>query len=404
MLSEEAEANVNQVVTRSASSAPNQAPNNLKAAVESGKRRSRRPIQMIVLVALALALATSVAFAAHYIYINIWLPAQQEQQSNAASGSDNNPTTTDEQTETTTTGDPTNILQLGEILSMEPTNIAAFLEQQGMDEDLSSANEEGMFLPTSRNATDEPFTVWRITDISSLDKEGEYLGQIGYGYENQTLEIGIGNETVTDPYAEHEYTTADELKSGKSPSSIVANNLGLKNGLSNTKIADFTSSICKLGTPLAHYSFSAHYSRGLYTQQVKTFSGFEAGKNDQRYVWYLKLDSNQSDEQENEYSPASQLACIAEDKAYDAIIKPSELYTEEQWSSASDETKATMVASSVAQESFIRSDTCRLNVLTGKVETRTNASTGWSESEMTDTSEDIYGLDRDSVKIDSSNE
>ncbi len=53
---------------------------NLKAAVAQNKKRSRRRIPMIVLVALALALATSVAFAAHYVYTNIWLPAHQERE------------------------------------------------------------------------------------------------------------------------------------------------------------------------------------------------------------------------------------------------------------------------------------------------------------------------------------
>ncbi len=51
----------------------------LKAAVAQNKKRSRRRLPMIVLVALALALATSVAFAAHYVYTNVWLPAHQEQ-------------------------------------------------------------------------------------------------------------------------------------------------------------------------------------------------------------------------------------------------------------------------------------------------------------------------------------
>lgn len=57
----------------------------LKAAVAQNKKRSRRRIPMIVLVALALALATSVAFAAHYVYTTVWLPAHQEQ----ASATDN---------------------------------------------------------------------------------------------------------------------------------------------------------------------------------------------------------------------------------------------------------------------------------------------------------------------------
>lgn len=391
-------------IKSSAQTSESQTPNSLKAAVQSNKKRSRRHIPMILLVALALALATSMAFAAHYIYTNVWLPAQQKQQISTINSEDNQNNIRG-QSEFTSSGNPDNILQLGEILSMEPDSIASFLEQQGMDEGTSIEDGEETFLPKNLTSSNPLFTVWRISDISNLDKDGKYLSQIGFGYESAVLEMGIGSETTTNPYAEHQYTTADELKSGKIPSSIIANNLGLKNGLSDSEIAKFTNEICKLGSPLARHSFSAHYSRGLYTQQVKTYSGFEkSGKNGQRYVWYLNLYDNQSDGQESEYPPSSQLVYIAEDNAYSTIIKPSELYTKEQWSTADDKTKATMIASSVAQESFIRSDTCRLNVLTGKVETRTSANTNWNESKTTDTPEDIYGLDRDSVKIDSSNE
>lgn len=47
----------------------------LKAAVDSTRKRSRRRMPLILVVALALALASSAAFAAHYVYTNIWLPS-----------------------------------------------------------------------------------------------------------------------------------------------------------------------------------------------------------------------------------------------------------------------------------------------------------------------------------------
>ena len=72
--------------------------NNLKAAVESGKRRSRRPIPMILLVALALALATSVAYAAYRVYTDVWVPYQAEQQQ----GQQNQNTSNDAQNQTYT--------------------------------------------------------------------------------------------------------------------------------------------------------------------------------------------------------------------------------------------------------------------------------------------------------------
>ncbi len=62
------------------SSAANPEATNLKAAVAQNKKRSRRHLPMIVLIALALALATSVAYAAYRAYTDILLPQQQEQQ------------------------------------------------------------------------------------------------------------------------------------------------------------------------------------------------------------------------------------------------------------------------------------------------------------------------------------
>ena len=51
---------------------------NLKAAVQQNKKRSRRHVPFIVLVALALALMSSVAYAAYCVYTYVYLPSQQQ--------------------------------------------------------------------------------------------------------------------------------------------------------------------------------------------------------------------------------------------------------------------------------------------------------------------------------------
>ncbi len=56
----------------------------LHYAVDSTKKRSRRRVPMIVLVALAMALAAGTAYAAYRIYNDVWLPSQQEQTSEPA--------------------------------------------------------------------------------------------------------------------------------------------------------------------------------------------------------------------------------------------------------------------------------------------------------------------------------
>ncbi len=52
----------------------------LKAAIASSRRRSLRRMPVIIIVALALALLSSIAYAAYYVYTEIYLPQQEAQQ------------------------------------------------------------------------------------------------------------------------------------------------------------------------------------------------------------------------------------------------------------------------------------------------------------------------------------
>lgn len=52
----------------------------LKSALRTNRKRPKKLLTQILIVALALALATSVAYAAYYVYTNVWLPSQQTQE------------------------------------------------------------------------------------------------------------------------------------------------------------------------------------------------------------------------------------------------------------------------------------------------------------------------------------
>ena len=52
----------------------------LKSALRTNRKRPKRLLTQVLIVALALALATSVAYAAYYVYTNVWLPSQQTQE------------------------------------------------------------------------------------------------------------------------------------------------------------------------------------------------------------------------------------------------------------------------------------------------------------------------------------
>lgn len=64
--------------TETSTTSNNLSADSLKAAVDSTRKRSRRRMPLILVVALVLALASSAAFAAYYVYTNVWLPSQTQ--------------------------------------------------------------------------------------------------------------------------------------------------------------------------------------------------------------------------------------------------------------------------------------------------------------------------------------
>lgn len=60
----------------------------LKTALRSSRKRPRKILTQIVIAALALVLATSVAYAAYYVYTNVYLPSQQAQQQDSKANED----------------------------------------------------------------------------------------------------------------------------------------------------------------------------------------------------------------------------------------------------------------------------------------------------------------------------
>lgn len=75
-----ANAEQNGQFSAAASPTQNSESQSLKAALRTNRKRPKKLLMQIVVVALALALATSVAYAAYYVYTNVWLPSQQTQE------------------------------------------------------------------------------------------------------------------------------------------------------------------------------------------------------------------------------------------------------------------------------------------------------------------------------------
>lgn len=334
-------------------------PSNLKAAVVQNKKRSRRRLPMILLVALALALATSVAYAAYRVYTDVWLPYQAEQEQLAKhplKDADGDTVTSE------ISGDAKNALQIANLMMMDPTAIPDFLDEQGLT--YSGTNSYGTSLNYNGNWSISQFAYLENACPGTFDKD-RFLGQ-------NSVNLYIGDHTnIVSPHELGSTASKKMLESGTKPTGIMIGGLPLKQGLSDEEISSFCNA-CNLGSPLEKFSTTA-LAYGNEKEDRLTvstvFTGIAApADNSGKIVWYLTISDNEC-----------LFGCISIDNAYNALISPYDLYSQDEWNKADNREKALMIAQSVSQEWWGAFD-YRLNVLTGKIEAQSATSNSWAEA------------------------
>lgn len=313
--------------------------NSLKAAVEQNKKRSRRHMPMILLVALALALATSVVYAAYRVYNDVWLPYQAEQEQLAKhplKDADGDTITAE------VSGNPKNALQIADLMMMDPTAIPDFLDEQGLGYDSVYANGR-----------------WSIEQFSYLDNayEGSFDNSLFGAPDTTSLYIG-SDTSIVSPHSLGAVANKRMLESGTKPAGVMVVNLPISFDSNEDEISQFCEK-ANLGKPLEKFATSGTPINGGSPQSYNTwvYTGIASSKNDEKILWYMS--ANNEDGQ-------VLFGCLKLDKAYD-LVSGYGLYSKDQWESADNREKAKIAAQSLSQE-YWGSYYFRVNVITGAVE------------------------------------
>lgn len=340
-------------------------PNNLKAAVAQNKKRSRRHIPMIVLVALALALATSVAYAAYRVYTDVWVPYQAEQQELAKhplKDADGDTITAE------VSGDAKNALQIADLMMMDPATIPDFLDEQGL-------SYNGIQMTDEHGNPIEYGGGWTIPQFDYLNDACPGIFDNNRYKGADTVNLYIGSKTnIVSPHELGSTASKQALKSGTTQTGVIIGFLPIKDNPSDDEIASFCSA-CKLGAPLEKFTTSASSTNGSVGAKTTVYTGIAAPKDtSEKIVWYLSFNAFNDDEY--------LLGCIKLEDAYEGIVEPYALYSEDQWNSASNREKAKIAAQSLSEEYWGGFTSPRFNVLTKKVEVATSDGS-WAEAEPT---------------------
>lgn len=383
--------------------------NTLKAAVASNRKRSRRHMPLILLVALVLALASSIAYAAYYVYTEIYLPQQEAQQQEEAAQlaeTDNGYVAQGAVNEPEATGEPANVLQIAEILAMSPEDIPEYLESQGLT---TVQHENGEAFPAdvpSEYYVEESYTFWEIPYASeiltAIDPEGttlpskDDLSLLGSDEYAMPMGISIGDSIINTMHTidKTTYFTDQELTNDTTPNSALIY-LTFPDTPSDEQLVALAQ-ICNLGSPLAisdTETIENNKARSSFAFDYKFAAGLVTIHNE-NYLWYISVDS----------SNRIGIGCIPEQTAKNFVVYI-DLYDEDSWQNADNNTKALMLCQTLLQDSNTGNGSYRTNILTGKDEilystydpiTGTYSASQWVTGEeyqqLTGQSPETYGL------------
>lgn len=345
-------------------------------AVEATKQQSRRKVPLIVLVALVAALLTGTAWAAVTVYNEFIAPTfdlpriewihdsstQEPAQPDSEQPSEPEEPADDPQAGIPVAqGNPQSILEVAEIVAMEPERIPEFLRSQGLadsgdaipgyehtwtatgESPYTAVDPDGQLLDNRTPAYNQAYAQILVgTDISPI-LHGILMPQlIGDGMQASTADsirlsgvpFKFNGAATTDPMA------ADPAKA------------------SRTDIEAFAR-LCKLGPVLGDFTYtSTHNGPDGETLDftVRACTGY-VEVNGQLSLWYLLMIQG---------GFQCELGVAPMDTAETVIARNVQLYDETQWSAASDEERAQMAAASIVQDMVSGNGGLRVNVLTGE--------------------------------------
>ena len=314
---------------------------------------------IVVLVAFVTMLIAGAAWAAWTIYTEVTAPQADEQQEAIESpapkqGADANKPA--EEAAPAAAGEPEHVLQVAEILAMDPADAPAFLESQGLafEEKDSSRGPFSAGGSSWSHALNDP-SVFAAAESSgaTIDLEARMKGV--------PMSIAFGNDVL--PPHGYQYAdlarygaTKNDFTDGKAATNILIWNAPLPI-MGDDQLSAFLAA-CKLSAPLASYSQKGDSIATVHTGVIDIDST--------PYYWYVVQQGNPASTEATK-SAFSFMGCFPASKA-PQLVEDADLYTAAEWDQADEETHALMVGQSILQGAYTRDGGGRINIRTGEQE------------------------------------
>lgn len=355
----------------------------LASALIAFRRTTLKAVPTFVLAILAILTAAGTAYAAYRVATEVVIPAVehlvgQDDQSEGESGGSRS----GDYEMVSMTGKPKSILQIGEVLAMNPGEISSYLESQGLEaheiKKGSTAQEDFLgfwndeFLLYGGHAND--MTVWQHRLEENFFKESIPSNLLDADLCRKLAEQGtqlkvFAGVNLLDTYhyppSNFAGYTASALALGDKPSSVAVSGLPLT-WLDEDSIQDFAKS-CGLGEALMFSTGVEDLADGSGQFGGQTAAGFFSTDGEE-YCWLLR----------QSWGGDTTFSCFPVETANQYVCDV-ELYSDEEWTKASYRQRAMMVAQSAVQDVNTGNGNFRLNYRTGKTELAEQSDEGgWS--------------------------
>ena len=304
-----------------------------------------------MLLALALALTVGVTYAAYRVYNDIWLPAQQAQQEVPALVESD-----DAEKVPAATGQPAHLFQLAEILALDPADIPAYFESEGLAYRESAGLEyggESLWVASGEN----------VAAFEAADSDGTLFDYDALASGSQMV-VKVGTEVTSaahgSPETQRSAFGAAALTQGSVPDSIAYTNVPIAAMSSREEVYAFAEA-CRLGLSRAMVALDDD-------PMGQTVAVGFADRNGERMMWYLDLRGFGGASSQATQSGGASMGCCSIETARQIVVRDVGLFADAEWDAASDGERAVMLAKCLVQDAHSGNGALRTNYETGGFE------------------------------------
>ena len=319
------------------------------------RRTTLRAVPTFVIGLVAALLFAGTAYALYRVAVDVVIPMFQQEQPQQ-----------DEAEEATAS--PENPLQLARVLALDPKEIPAFLEDQGLERNNWFYYDNAPCWTGSFDDIADPLLSAGAVSPADLDEyradaRGDDVGLV-LGQDA----VAIGSEYPVS--SEGSYLDETELLDGTRPDSMEIYHVPL-----SAPSDDVISSLCEtmdMGAPDAVYRAdeidNGYLTAARYSYTVVTGSTTIDGED---FAWYvLWEETNYTESFAGRPAPLARIGCVRMDAAQ-AYVTDQTLYDADEWEAASATQRMGMFAQSLAQENLMDPSgtrVARMSLRTGEIE------------------------------------